>query len=224
VFQGVYFALSRGRNQVISRAELFGRLSFCGFKITAWEKNGNTLYFLARKAKVPSVDENPSYGPLIRLKRVGYQGQIIFVNKLRTMHPYSEYIQDYLFDQKKLDASGKFSDDFRVTHWGKFFRRWWIDEFPQLVNFMRGDMNLVGVRALSKHYFNLYPKDLQNLRIQFKPGLIPPYYADMPKNFDEIVESERNYLIKKARHPFRTDFVYFFKAWYNIFVKHARSS
>ena len=93
----------------------------------------------------------------------------------------------------------------------------------QIVNFFQGDLNLVGVLALSQHYFGLYPKELQELRTKFKPGLIPPYYADMPKTFDEIIESERQYLNNKQTHPFSTDVRYFFKAMYNIVIKRARS-
>ena len=82
---------------------------------------------------------------------------------------------------------------------------------------------MIGVRALSEHYFNLYPKKLQQLRTQFKPGLIPPYYADMPKSFDEIVQSELNYLNAKLKSPLRTDMKYFTKAVFNILFKRARS-
>ena len=64
-------------------------------------------------------------------------------------------------------------------------------------------MNLVGVRALSKHYFSLYPSDLQELRIKYKPGLIPPFYYDMPKTFDEILSSEKKYLLKKQDNILR---------------------
>ena len=55
-------------------------------------------------------------------------------------------------------------------------------------------MKLVGVRPLSQHYFSLYTKELQDKRILCKPGLVPPYYADMPKNLDEIIASEMRYL------------------------------
>ena len=76
---------------------------------------------------------------------------------------------------------------------------------PQLINLLKGDLRLVGVRALSEHYLSLYPKDLQELRGHFKPGLVPPYYVDLPQTFDEIVESERRYLRKKQAHPIKTD-------------------
>ena len=102
-------------------------------------------------------------------------------------------------------------------------RKFWIDELPQLIHFLRGDLSLVGVRALSDHYYSLYPNDVKRLRNKFKPGLVPPYYADMPKSFNDIVDSERNYLQRKERHPFITDIRYLFKAVYNIVFKHARS-
>jgi hypothetical protein len=81
----------------------------------------------------------------------------------------------------------------------------------------------VGVRAISYHYFSLYPKELQELRIKTKPGLIPPYYVDRPKSFDEICSSEHRYLESYLQHPWKTDWKYFWKATYNIFVKKVRS-
>ena len=223
ILKNVYFTFSQGKNRHISKAELLGRLSFCGFRVLKTKSINDKLFFIAQKVKTPSAEKNPSYGPFITLRRVGYKGKTIHIKKLRTMYPYSEFIQDYVFEQNRLAENGKFRDDFRVTEWGKVFRKLWLDELPQLINFIRGDIGLIGVRALSHHYFNLYPEDLQKLRIQFKPGLIPPYYADLPKSFDEIVESERRYLEAKLKHPLRTDVIYFTKAIYNIIFKNARS-
>ena len=103
-------------------------------------------------------------------------------------------------------------------------RKLWIDELPQLYNWIRGDITLIGVRALSEHYFSLYPKDLQELRTSFKPGLIPPYYADMPKKFNEVIESERRYLQRKQEKQYSTDILYFSKAFINILFHGARSN
>ena len=219
----VYFAVTRGKNRVLSKAETLGRLYFSGFKVLAVKEINDRLYYIAQRVNTPSLDKNPSYSPVIRLERVGYGGEIMTVYKLRTMHPYSEYLQEYIFENYSLQENGKFANDFRVTQWGKVFRRLWIDELPQLINFWRGDINLVGIRALSQHYFSLYPDDLKKLRIQFKPGLIPPYYADMPKSFEEIVESEKRYLLQKQQNPLLTDIRYFFRAFYNILFKKARS-
>ena len=107
------------------------------------------------------------------------------------MHPFSEFIQEDIYNENKLNDKGKIENDFRLTFWGKFLRRYWIDEFPQLFNLIKGDISLIGPRALSKHYFSIYPKQIQDLRSRIKPGLIPPYYADMPDSFDEITSSEK---------------------------------
>tara|TARA_B100000678_G_scaffold203471_1_gene171268 strand:- start:108 stop:530 length:423 start_codon:yes stop_codon:yes gene_type:complete len=139
------------------------------------------------------------------------------------MYPFSEFIQKDVFEENNLDASGKFLNDFRITSWGRILRKYFIDEIPQLYNWLRSDINLVGVRAISKHYYNLYPKELQELRINFKPGLIPPYYADMPTTFDEIVESEVRYLQNKKEKPIITNMIYFVKALINIIFSGARS-
>lgn len=223
VLNKVYFTLLRGRNRVITRAEIIGRLHFCGFRFINFDLIGDSHWFIARKVKMPAVDRNPSYGPLIRLRRIGYGGKVIHLHKFRTMHPYAEYLQDFVYETNQLDKSGKFKDDFRLTQWGKIMRKYWLDELPQFINYIRGDIRLFGVRALSQHYFKLYPPDVQELRTQFKPGLVPPYYADMPKSFDEIVESERRYLLAKKKAPVRTDIVYFFRALRNIVLRRAHS-
>ena len=223
ILKKIYFFLTDGKNRALSKAEAFGRLHFCGFTVVAEQEINNHLWFIARKVKTISTDQHPSYSLLIRLARVGLNGNIIYVYKTRTMYPYSEYLQEYIYNHNLLDNKGKIKDDFRITEWGKIFRKLWLDEMPQLINWLRGELNIVGVRALSQHYFSLYPEDVQKLRIKFKPGLIPPYYADMPKTFEEIVESERKYLLLKEEKPFLTDVIYFYKALYNIIFKHARS-
>jgi hypothetical protein len=92
-----------------------------------------------------------------------------------------------------------------------------------LINWIKRDVKLVGVRPLSETFFATYPEDLKKERTQYKPGLIPPYYVDMPKSIEEVWESEKNYLKKYKAHPFRTDFRYFFKALNNIIFHKAKS-
>lgn len=108
---------------------------------------------------------------------------------------------------------GKIAGDYRVNAAGRFLRKTWLDELPMLINWMKGDLKLVGVRPLSSHYFSLYSEELRALRIRTKPGLIPPFYADMPGTLDEIQESERRYLEQYLRSPFLTDWRYFWKAF-----------
>jgi lipopolysaccharide/colanic/teichoic acid biosynthesis glycosyltransferase len=220
----IYFFLTRGENRVVSKAETLGRLYSCGFRIINEKNIEGQLYFVARKNKIPFYDMEPTYGPLVKLNRVGKNGKIIHVYKLRTMHPYAEYLQEYIYDKSALQEGGKFKDDFRITTLGKFFRKFWIDELPMLINFIRGEMKIVGVRPLSKHYFSLYSTELQEKRTKSKPGLIPPFYVDMPKTLDEIQASEMKYLIAHEKHPFLTDWKYFWKAVWNILFRRARSA
>jgi lipopolysaccharide/colanic/teichoic acid biosynthesis glycosyltransferase len=139
------------------------------------------------------------------------------------MHPYAEYVQEFLHKEMGLDSTGKFKDDFRVSTGGRVIRKYWIDELPMLINLVKGDIKLVGVRPISQHYFSLYPDDLKAKRPNLKPGLLPPYYADLPNSFDEIVASELKYIAAYEADPFKTDVRYFFKILNNIFIKKARS-
>jgi len=220
----LYFFITKGYGRVLSRAETFGRLYSCGFEVVDERLVNNEIFFVARKIKDPVFDNNPTYGPLIRLKRYGKGGKLFNVYKLRTMHAYSEYLQQYIYDRNALDEGGKFKDDFRITTEGRFFRKFWLDELPMFINVVKGQMKIVGVRPLSRHYFGLYSDELKEKRIKHKPGLVPPFYADMPKTLEEIMASEMRYLEAYEKHPFKTDFRYFFKAMHNIFIKRARSN
>lgn len=218
-----YFSATKGKKRVLSRTEILGRLYYCGFEVLQEKYIGGDLFFVARKIKTPLEEKNPYYGTLIGLKRVGKGGKIFKVYKLRTMHAYSEYLQQYVFEKNSLQSGGKFHNDFRISPEGKFFRKFWLDELPMLINFLKGDMKLVGVRPLSQQYYNLYSDELKQKRIQCKPGLIPPFYADMPKTLEEIMNSELKYLEQYQKQPFRTDCRYFVIALKNILFKGARS-
>jgi lipopolysaccharide/colanic/teichoic acid biosynthesis glycosyltransferase len=224
VTKKIYFFITKGRNRVLSKAETFGRLYSCGFEIVNEKFIGDRLYYVARKVKEPAFPKNPTYGPLIRLKRHGKDGRMFNVYKLRTMHAYSEYLQEYVYQHNDLQEGGKFKNDFRITTEGKIFRKFWLDELPMFFNLIKGNMKLVGVRPLSSHYFNLYSDELKEKRIKTRPGLIPPFYADMPETLEEIMESEMKYLEAHAKNPVKTDISYFFKALNNILIKRARSN
>lgn len=224
VLQKVYFSLTKGRNRALSLAEGLGRLYYCGFEVINICELDNYVYFIAKKIKVPSTDANPSYGPFFKMKRIGKDGKPFFVYKLRTMHPYAEYLQPFVYEHFSLQEGGKFNNDFRISYWGRFLRKLWIDELPMLVNFFRGELKLVGVRPLSSHYLSLYTDDLKEMRFKTKPGLVPPFYADMPKTLEDIMQSEFNYLNSYFKNPVLTDIKYFFKAFNNILLKNARSA
>jgi lipopolysaccharide/colanic/teichoic acid biosynthesis glycosyltransferase len=223
ITKNLYFIITKGKGRVLSKAETYGRLYSCGFEIVEEEYKNNKIYFTFKKVKEPSFPKKPSYGFLIKLKRVGKDGKPIKVYKLRTMRPYSEYLQEYVFQKNNLQDGGKIKNDFRISPYGKVFRKFWLDELPMFYNFFKREMKLVGVRPLSEHYFSLYSTELQTLRIKTKPGLIPPFYADMPVTLEEIMASEMKYLKAYEKRPLHTDFSYFFKAIRNILIKRKRS-
>lgn len=224
VLRKVYFYLSKGRNRVISLAETLGRLVYCGFGILDMTEINNLIYFAVRKVKEPSTDKNPSYSLVFKMKRIGKEGKQIFVYKIRTMHPYSEYLQEFVYNQNNLSEGGKFKNDFRISSWGKFLRKFWIDELPMFVNLFKREMKLVGVRPVSPHYLSLYSPEFQQRRKKYKPGLVPPFYADLPTTIEEIEASEKKYLDLFDKNPIKTDIIYFIKIAVNIVFKRKRSS
>ncbi len=219
----LYYYLSVGKGLVISKTEILGRLYFNGFEIVTYQNIDNKMCIVVQKIKNPDYTEIPDYGMVFKQVRIGFEGKRIHFYKLRTMHPYAEHIQGYMFDKYGSANGDKVIDDFRVPTWGKILRKFWLDEVPMLVNFLKGEIKLVGVRPLSPHKYYSYPEALQQKRILVKPGLVPPFYADLPETQEAFYETEDKYLDAYLKSPFKTDFNYFFKSVGNILFKKARS-
>lgn len=216
--------LNQPRYRVLSTTEALGRLVYCGFKIVDYKDEQNCTYVIAKKTVNVSVDPPLSFGPLLRLQRIGQGGKPISVFKLRTMHPYAQYLQGHIQEKYGLREGGKLRNDFRTTPWGRKLRKLWIDEIPMLINVLIGDLKLVGVRPLSPQYLALYCVDVREKRLRHKPGLVPPFYADLPSTFEEIMDSEMRYLDAYESNPLKTDLIYLVRALHNIVVRHARSN
>ncbi len=93
-----------------------------------------------------------------RQQRPGLNGKLFSVVKYRTMT-----------DEK--DSDGQFlSDAVRLTPFGKFLRSTSIDELPELINIIKGEMSLVGPRPLLKQYLERY-SDEQRRRLDVRPGI-----------------------------------------------------
>lgn len=222
--RNLYFKIKKNSNRAISLPEILGRLVFTGFKIIDIKQINNLTYFIAKKEKSPSSETSPSYGMFFKMKRVGQNGKLIRVHKIRTMYPYSEFIQQFIYENFNLTKGGKFNNDIRITGWGRILRKYWLDELPMLLNLFKGDLKMVGLRPLSEHYLSLYNKDLAVNRFTIKPGLIPPFYSDLPDTLEEIMQSEQRYLESYKSHPLKTDLTYFIHVLRNIVLKGARSS
>ncbi len=222
----LYLQLTKGKNQRISKAEICGRFVRSGFTILSIEENldGN-MFFVGTKTGTPIRSDKPSSGLLYKMPRMGKNGKMIGVYKFRTMHAYSEYLQDYVLKENGYGPNGKPANDFRVTSWGKFMRKFWIDELPQLLNVLKGEMKLVGVRPVSKRYFQDIPKELQELRLSRKPGCIPPYVAfDMEGSKEGALASEERYLRLSDKYATLRDIRLVFQAINNIVIRRKRSA
>lgn len=217
-----YYLCTKKVRKVFPRPEILGRLYYCGFEVVAEQYIHDRYCVIARKCSEPDT-ERRHYGLIVKLPRIGKDGQIINVYKFRTMYAYAEYLQTYIYNNNNLQVGGKFRDDYRITEWGRWLRKSWLDELPMFLNVLKGQLKLVGVRPLSEQYYELYDPDLREMRIKYKPGMVPPFYADMPKTLEEIQESERRYLEAYDKHPFRTDWKYFWKVMGNILFRHKRS-
>ncbi len=221
-FRFLYKKLNIIRHHLLSQCEALGRLRYCGFEILVAKKTDKYLYFVTQKNSKPS-DGKPYDGVFIKIPKVGRNGRTIYCYKLRTMHAYANYIHDYVLRNSQLDNNGKVMNDFRVPRWGRFLRKTWLDELPQLYNILKGDISFIGLRHLSREFLSLYPKDWRTIRVKFKPGFIPPYYADCPQSFAEIIESERRYYERKRRYPVSTDIVYFIRVVVSFLSGKART-
>ena len=223
--RNLYFTLTHGKDRTFNRVEILGRLYRAGFEVEDEGFIHGEFFITARKAMPPVDDTPPTGSPIIHLRRIGKGGKEIVVHKFRTMYTYSEYIQPYIFLHQKLAGGGKFKDDYRVNFWGRLMRSLWLDELPMAWNLIRGDIKLVGVRPLSPHYFSLYSKEMQELRIKTKPGLLPPFYYERttPVTLDEVQESERRYIEAYLKKPFATDWRYFWGIVGNIVLRRKRS-
>ncbi|MBI4375223.1 MAG: sugar transferase [Elusimicrobia bacterium] len=218
-----YLALTKRRNRVLSKAEVWGRLAYWGLQVVKEAQGDGEICLIARRVEASVQNKRPSYYPIVALEKVGLDGKIMRTHKIRSMFPFSEFLQKRIFEDNGLAPTGKFANDFRLTEYGNFLRKYWLDELPQIYDWLRGDLKLVGMRATSPHFLSLYPKELHELYIQIKPGLIPPIFDAKTNGFSEIVQVEFAYLKSYMKEPFLTDVRYFMKTFTDIVFRGVRS-
>lgn len=125
--------------------------------------------------------KSDSKGPVIyRQTRVGKNGMDFEMLKFRSMRPGSE-------SKGLLTVGGK---DSRITKTGYFIRKYKLDELPQLINVLKGDMSIVGPRPEVRKYVLLYEENQKKV-LNVKPG-ITDTASIRYKNENELLESSDN--------------------------------
>jgi exopolysaccharide biosynthesis polyprenyl glycosylphosphotransferase len=138
-----------------------------------------------------------SRGPVLFVaRRAGLGGRTFRMFKFRTMTSDAE---ERLDDVVRLDTLEqpmfKLRDDPRITRVGRFLRRWSLDELPQLVNVLRGDMSLVGPRPEQLRLVERYRPE-HRFRLDATPGVTGPMqvHGRGDLTFDERLAVEREYI------------------------------
>ena len=139
-----------------------------------------------------------SPGPVFfKQVRVGRNGKRFIIFKYRTMSIDAEQRKKDLMDKNDLDgAVFKMKDDPRITPIGKFMRKFSLDELPQFINVLKGEMGLVGTRPPTPDEVCQYQK-WHHRRISIRPGLTGLWQVsgrNRISNFDEIVKLDLNYI------------------------------
>ncbi len=214
---------NKKRKRTLHVSVLLGALVYYGFDLKEY-KHYTDRVFISLYKKRHKRHEPIQSGFFISIPRIGVGGKVFKLYKIRTMYPFARYLHEYMIRTHGFDASCKIDSDFRITPLGKYLRKYFLDELAQIANVLKGDMTLIGVRPLCKETLALYPPDLQTLRSRFKPGLFPPFYADLPRNYKELFESERNYLYAKYHSPLKTDIKTAAKIMYNLVTHKKRQA
>jgi lipopolysaccharide/colanic/teichoic acid biosynthesis glycosyltransferase len=149
-----------------------------------------------------------SAGPvLFRASVVGLDGRVFEYYKFRTMYidsdntEHARWIEAFVRNDRPYttDPDGlpiyKVTDDRRVTRVGRWLRRLSLDEVPQLLNVLRGDMNIVGPRPPVLYEYDLYGPD-ERTRLAVKPGITGLYQVQMRgrAGFREMLRLDLDYV------------------------------
>lgn len=142
-----------------------------------------------------------SPGPLLfRQSRVGRDGRIFTCYKIRSMVADAEQIKDRYAHLNEADgAAFKIREDPRITRVGRFVRRSSLDEFPQLLNVLRGDMSIVGPRPQIPSEVAQYAPE-HRARLLVKPGITCLWQVSGRNDidFEEWMRLDREYVERRS--------------------------
>jgi lipopolysaccharide/colanic/teichoic acid biosynthesis glycosyltransferase len=167
------------------------------------------ILFLPLLISVAAILKLTEPGPIIyKHFRLGYRGRHFACFKFRTMVVDSEIVLKELFEhdpgaRAEWQRSQKLVNDPRITRVGRFLRRSSIDELPQLINVLRGDMSLVGPRPIVVSEMSRYGDQI-GLYVLARPGLTGAWHSGRGDCcYNRQVELDANYV---SNWCFWTDF------------------
>ena len=137
-------------------------------------------------------------------KRIGYNGQVFSLYKFRTMkHNRDILLQNHFKDNKNAkiewEQNQKLKNDPRITMVGYFLREFSLDEVPQILNILKGDMSFVGPRPIVQKEIDKYG-EVFNDYVRHKPGLTGLWQVSGRNNrtYKERVEMDLYYMENKS--------------------------
>ena len=173
-------------------------------------------------SKIIIFIDDPKGSPIFTQIRIGKDGKPFKMYKLRTMKVDAEkQLKDVMYLNESDEVVFKIKDDPRMTRVGSFFRKTSIDELPQLVNVIKGDMSIVGPRpALPREVEHYTPR--QKRRLECRPGLTCYWQVSPNRNdisFNDWVEMDIKYI---ENRNFIEDLKIIFKTFGAIFNEQGR--
>lgn len=159
------------------------------------------LWPLMLIVSIAIVIDSPGAGPIYSQERIGRDGKPFMFYKFRSMIPNAEKKLNELLRYNEMEGPAfKIKNDPRITKVGKFIRATSIDELPQLINIIKGDMSIIGPRPPLPREVKQYD-EYQWQRLYVTPGLscywqITPHRNSL--SFDEWLELDLKYITESS--------------------------
>lgn len=166
--------------------------------------------------------ESPG-APIFSHERVGRWGKPLHILKLRTMYADAEENLEKYLTPEQIElwhTEHKIDNDPRITPVGRFLRVTSLDEFPQFVNVLTGEMSLIGPRPVVQEEIDDYFSDTKEELLSIKPGLTGYWqaYARNDATF-ESGERQKMELWYVRNRSIMLDLKIFFKTFVSVFTK-----
>ncbi len=152
----------------------------------------------------------PLFIPLIIILRITAEGEVFYFQNRIGLKNSNFYIWKFATMLKNSMDMGTGSitlkNDFRVTRLGKFLRKTKINELPQIINILKGDISLVGPRPLVNKTFKAYSKEIQAKIYNVKPGLTgigSIVFRDEEAIISNIKDEDPHEFYKRVIAPFK---------------------